>query len=497
MKTKPDESCSQSILFWTKIFIFFTATHLFVNIFFLKANHFPFVALGPDDFSNLNYPSPFVSARPFSYLLVYLFSQTGELGFFILLNMLLALTCTLAFTALSNLTFNKNNDIQLAIIPFAILLSSWEFASEYTRLTGLVPNLLSVSLGYLSIITLCNESKFNNKKLFLLTIALLQGLGALAKEDFFHIPIVIATFLHFTKPCNTSDHPNIWIKVITLSIPPLICIYLQKNSSAFLQGIQNTNSELSPNFHLENIFSAFKYYLNKYFFFGYFEVFLCVVSTCYFIIKKDINVLLLLLTSLLCRFPYLLLHKHLLTHYFVNWAATETFLACYLIIKARDMIAPTLPSKAYKFLSFLILIFLICVPKLTSKKRATSIAYYRPLAKSHSQLYLICKEHKNELNNCDTAVVIGNTKGYDLRSTPFDDKNAIHLEKMGVKPKKWIRFLDIQRFPEAINLLDWFGNNNIPCNIVIKSETDALSICKKNKWPCIYYKDDKIIYYKN
>ena len=77
-------------------FLIYGLVHLIINIVLLRANHFPFVAIGPDDFSNLNYGSPFVPVRPISYFCVFVFSKTSELGFYLLLNALIVATSSMA-----------------------------------------------------------------------------------------------------------------------------------------------------------------------------------------------------------------------------------------------------------------------------------------------------------------------------------------------------------------------------------------------------------------
>jgi hypothetical protein len=177
----------------------------------------------------------------------------------------------------------------------------------------------------------------------------------------------------------------------------------------------------------------------------------------------------------------LLLPKHLLNHYFINWILPEVFLAIYLLLKSYKSLVSPLPTKikAVIIIGFFMLLFFLV--KTSSKHRSLSLNFYEPLARSHANLYFVFESNK----------------GFGLRFTPFDDYNSAHLNKKGISPAKWVRYIDSEKFPEAPALVDWFKSHNIPSNISIMPEKDSLALCKKNKWPVIYYDNNMVSFIKN
>jgi hypothetical protein len=480
-------------------FLIYGLVHLIINIVLLRANHFPFVAIGPDDFSNLNYGSPFVPVRPISYFCVFVFSKTSELGFYLLLNALIVATSSMAYFTLARIANLNKNEFYISIILFSILMCSLDFMGEYTRLTGLIPNLLSMFFGYLVLFVIWSENKFKYIFSYLIVLGSLQTLGVLSKEDFFHIPIV---WVLFFIACNLSKTTFFTIKksavvVFILSIFPVICILLQKNSSAFVQGFSQSGSELTPTFSIISVWNTFNYYHSAFIIVKFFEIFLLIFSALYLLFKFDKFIILMISMCLLCRFPYLLLPKHLLNHYFINWILPEVFLAIYLLLKSYKSLVSPLPTKikAVIIIGFFMLLFFLV--KTSSKHRSLSLNFYEPLARSHANLYFVCESNKGLINFSEVVAIVGDVQGFGLRSTPFDDYNSAHLNKKGISPAKWVRYIDSEKFPEAPALVDWFKSHNIPSNISIMPEKDSLALCKKNKWPVIYYDNNMISFIKN
>ena len=490
-----------NIHYYDFIFCFFIygSIHLLINIVMLSANHFPFVALGPDDFSNLNYESPFVPVRPISYFCIFVFSKTSEFGFYLLLNTLLVATSSMAYFTLARIANFNKNEFYILIIPFAILMCSLDFMGEYTRLTGLIPNLLSMFFGYLVILVLWSENKFKYIFCYLIVLGSLQTLGVLSKEYFFHIPIIwVLFFTEFNLSKTTSFNIRKTAMVLLiLSIFPVICILLQKNSSSFVQGFSQSGNELTPTVSIFSVLNTFYYYHSAFIIVKFFEIFLLIFSALYLLFKFDKFIILMISMCLFCRFPYLLLPKHLLNHYYINWLLPEVFLAIYLLLNSYKSLVFSLPTKlkiAIITCFFILLFFLV---KTSSKHRSLPLNYYEPLARSHANLYLICESNKGLINFSEVVAVIGDVQGFGLRFTPFDDYSATHLNKKEISPTKWVRFIDQEKFPEAPALVDWFKSHNIPSNIVIMPEIDSLAICKKNKWPAIYYGNNMISFIKN
>lgn len=488
-------------------FLAFAVTHLLVNLVFLRANHFPFVALSPDDFANLNFSTPFVPARPFSYLWVYLFAQAGETGFFILLNTLFALTCTVAFLSLARVVNLRRAEIGLAIVPFAILTCSLDFMGDYTRLTGLIPNLMSLMFGYLAIAVLCNEGRIRNRYGFLLLIALLQSLGALSKEDFFHLPIITFVYLVTCREKNDLFSRKSAVTLAVLALAPAICIFLQKNSSGFLQQAQLASSELSPNFSLRAIYSALKHYHVAYHFVRLGELVVAAYAIGFLargletqmgsMIKRDRDIVFLILICLLSRFPYLLLPNHLLPHYLINWTVAEVFLAVYLFLRTYELAKARGSLRVSMGVLVVFLTAVACVPKLTGKHRSAYLDFYRPLAQSHAKLYEVCANNKEFINNSEVVAVIGNTSNFSVRHTPFDEVGATHLANKGIAPRKWVRYIDPKKHATAQLVVDFYRSLGIVSNIEFMNEDEALSLCKKNRWPAIHYRDQEIAFLKN
>lgn len=480
-------------------FLIYGSVHLLINIIMLRANHFPFVALGPDDFSNLNYESPFVPVRPISYFCIFIFSKTSEFGFYLLLNTLLVATSSIAYFTLAKIANFNKNEFYFLIIPFSILMCSFDFMGEYTRLTGLIPNLLSMFFGYLVILVIWSENKFNYVFFYLIVLGSLQTIGVLSKEDFFHIPIIWVLFFTASNLSKTTSFNNkkTIMMLLILSIFPVICILLQKNSSSFVKGFSQSGNELTPTIGIFSVWNTFYYYHSAFIIVKFFEIFLLIFSTLYLVFKFDKFVILMISMCLFCRFPYLLLPKHLLNHYFINWILPEVFLAIYLLLNSYKSLASTVPTKLKPAIITCCLILLFFLVKISSKHRSLSLNYYAPLARSHANLYSICESNKGIINFSEVVAVIGDVQGFGLRFTPFDDNSAAYLIKKGISPTKWVRYMDQEKFPEAPALVDWFKFHNIPSNIIIMPEKDSLAICKKNKWPAIYYGNNVISFIKN
>ena len=141
-------------------------------------------------------------------------------------------------------------------------MCSLDFMGEYTRLTGLIPNLLSMFFGYLVILVLWSENKFKYIFCYLIVLGSLQTLGVLSKEDFFHIPIIwVLFFTEFNLSKTTSFNIRKTAMVLLiLSIFPVICILLQKNSSSFVQGFSQSGNELTPTVSIFSVLNTFYYY---------------------------------------------------------------------------------------------------------------------------------------------------------------------------------------------------------------------------------------------